>query len=85
MLRHIRFKFEPKTANELHRVSEVRVKDQIKCQKHGITECIFLHSDASCCGTFDSMVGWLFIVLRPSQEYFIYMETSPLPVKGCKI
>jgi hypothetical protein len=30
-------------------------------------------------------VGWLFIVLRPAQEYFAYMETSPLPVKGCKI
>jgi hypothetical protein len=24
--------------------------------------------------------GWLFIVLRPAQEYFTYMETSPLPV-----
>jgi hypothetical protein len=31
------------------------------------------------------MVGWLFIVLRSAQEYFTYMETSPLPVKGCKI
>jgi hypothetical protein len=28
---------------------------------------------------------YLFIVLRPAQEYFTYMETSPLPVKGCKI
>ena len=28
---------------------------------------------------------WLFIVLRPDQEYFTYMETSQLPVKGCKI
>jgi hypothetical protein len=28
-------------------------------------------------------VGWLFIALRPAQEYFtLYMETSPLPVKG---
>jgi hypothetical protein len=31
------------------------------------------------------MIDWLFIVLRPAQEYFTYMETSPLPVKGCKI
>jgi hypothetical protein len=31
------------------------------------------------------LVGWLFIVLRPAQEYFTYKETSPLPVKGCKI
>jgi hypothetical protein len=28
---------------------------------------------------------WLFTVLRPAQEYFTFMETSPLPVKGCKI
>jgi hypothetical protein len=27
----------------------------------------------------------LFIVLRPAQEMFSYMETSPLPVKGCRI
>jgi hypothetical protein len=27
----------------------------------------------------------LFTVLRPAQEFFIYMETSPLPVRGCKI
>jgi hypothetical protein len=29
--------------------------------------------------------GWLFTVLRPAQEYFTYMETSPLSVKSCKI
>jgi hypothetical protein len=28
---------------------------------------------------------WLLTVLRPAQEFFTYMETSPLPVKGCKI
>jgi hypothetical protein len=27
----------------------------------------------------------LFTVLRPIQEFFTRMETSPLPVKGCKI
>jgi hypothetical protein len=26
-----------------------------------------------------------FMVLIPAQEFFTYMETSPLPVKGCKI
>ena len=32
------------------------------------------------------IIDWLTIyVLRPAQEYFTYMETSPLPVKGCKI
>jgi hypothetical protein len=30
------------------------------------------------------MVG-LFTVLRPAQEFFTYMETSSLPVKGCKM
>jgi hypothetical protein len=30
-------------------------------------------------------VHWLFKVLRPAQEYFIYMEMSPLPVKGRNI
>jgi hypothetical protein len=32
----------------------------------------------------EMLVGWLFPVLRPTQECFTYMETSPLPVKGCK-
>ena len=31
------------------------------------------------------LIDWLFTVLRPSQEFFTYMETSPLPVKACKI
>jgi hypothetical protein len=30
------------------------------------------------------LIDWLFTVLRPAQEYFTYMKTSPLPVKGCK-
>jgi type IV secretory pathway TrbD component len=34
---------------------------------------------------FSWLIDWFFTVLRPSQEYFSYMETSPLPVKGCKI
>jgi hypothetical protein len=42
-----------------------------------------------CCALLWSVklcyVGWLFTALRPAQEYFTYMETSPLPVKGCKI
>jgi hypothetical protein len=31
------------------------------------------------------LIDWLFTVLSPAQEFFTYMETSPLPVKGCKI
>jgi hypothetical protein len=31
------------------------------------------------------LIDWLFTVLRSAQEYFTYMETSPMPVKGCKI
>jgi hypothetical protein len=33
----------------------------------------------------ESLIDWLFTVLRPTQEYFTYMETSPLLVKGCEI
>jgi hypothetical protein len=32
----------------------------------------------------DWLIDWLFTVLRPTQEFFTYMETSPLLVKGCK-
>jgi hypothetical protein len=35
--------------------------------------------------SYKRLIDWLFSVLRPAQEYFTYMETSPLPVKGCKI
>jgi hypothetical protein len=32
------------------------------------------------------LVDWLIIyVFRPAQEFLTYTETSPLPVKGCKI
>jgi hypothetical protein len=31
------------------------------------------------------VVDWLFTVLIPAQEFFTYMETLPLPVKGYKI
>jgi hypothetical protein len=31
------------------------------------------------------LIDYLIVVLRPAQEYFTYMETSPLPVKGYKI
>jgi hypothetical protein len=33
----------------------------------------------------EGLIDWLFTVLRPAQEYFTYMEMSPMPVKGCKI
>jgi hypothetical protein len=29
-------------------------------------------------------VDWFFTVLRSAEEFFIYMEMSPLQVKGCK-
>jgi hypothetical protein len=31
------------------------------------------------------LINWLFTILRPAQKFFTFMETSPLPVKGCKI
>jgi hypothetical protein len=36
-------------------------------------------------GLIQVLVGCLLAVLRPAQGYFTYMETSTLPVKGCKI
>jgi hypothetical protein len=32
-----------------------------------------------------NIIDWLCTVLSPAQEIFTYMETSQLPVKGCKI
>jgi hypothetical protein len=29
------------------------------------------------------LIDWLVTDLRLAQEYFTYMETSPLPVKDC--
>jgi hypothetical protein len=34
---------------------------------------------------YKEYIDWLFTVLNPTQEFFTYMETSPLPMKGCKI
>jgi hypothetical protein len=46
------------------------------------SQWFYRYYNTSCCrGDID----WLFTVLRPAQEYFTYMETSPLTVKGCKI
>jgi hypothetical protein len=40
----------------------------------------------SCCTVHvNCSIITLFTVLRPTQEFFTYMETSPLPLKGCKI
>ena len=33
---------------------------------------------------FGWLVGWMYGVYRPTREFFTLMETSPLPVKGCK-
>ena len=58
--------------------------------------CILLHTIAACkklhpratSNVFKYLPYWLidysFIVLHPFQEYFTYVEMSPLPVKGCK-
>jgi hypothetical protein len=35
--------------------------------------------------TWSTLTDWLFTVLRPAQEFFTYMETSPLAVKGFKM
>ena len=33
----------------------------------------------------DVLIDWVFVALRPAQEYFTYMKTSPLPLKWLKI
>jgi hypothetical protein len=35
--------------------------------------------------TKDWLIDWLYDILRPAQQYFTYIETLPLAVKGCKI
>jgi hypothetical protein len=46
----------------------------------------WLDIDFFCFWNFEELIDLLFTVLRPAQEFFhLYMETSPLPVKGCKI
>jgi hypothetical protein len=34
--------------------------------------------------TVSGLFVCLFTVIRLAEEFFTYMETSPLPVKGCK-
>jgi hypothetical protein len=41
-------------------------------------------TELTCDTNLGWLLDWLFTVLRPAQEFFTYMETSPLPVKGCK-
>ena len=37
-----------------------------------------------CAATAKHIVVCFFGVYRPTREFFTHMETSPLPVKGCK-
>jgi hypothetical protein len=56
--------------------------------KQGDVENLFLPGSSQVCVWMyvkGSLIDWLSRVLRPAQELFTYMETSPLPVKGCKI
>jgi hypothetical protein len=48
---------------------------------HSINFLMYVLSD----WLIDWLIDWLFTVLRPAQEFFTLMETSPLPVKGYKL
>jgi hypothetical protein len=50
----------------------------------GITTCPLVMSDQTLVlsAIYKAI---LFTVLRPAEEFFTHIETSPLPVKGCKI
>ena len=39
---------------------------------------------ASCAVLYQSNFVCLFVIFRPTWEFFTHMETSPLPMKGCK-
>ena len=52
----------------LHTATRHSLKSPYSCVKV-ICHCIFVS---------------LIVVLRPTREFFTHMETSPLPVKGCK-
>jgi hypothetical protein len=74
----------------------VTSEDTVSCKPYSI---LFLNKDnlkylsppnennacTMCPRAMVTSVGWLFTVLRPAHEFFTYMETSPLQVKGCKI
>jgi hypothetical protein len=47
-------------------------------------ELVLYRSDLFALKIYSRLIDWLFTILR-SAQFFTYMETSPLPVKGCKI
>jgi hypothetical protein len=55
------------------------------CSRHDVDTILTIHVYLKETYYDNDIYICLFTVLRPSQEYFTYMETSPLPVKGCKI
>jgi hypothetical protein len=59
------------------------------CQIYVRSVCRSFFDDAVCMFVMNPntpiVFGSLYTVLRPAQEFFTYIETSPLPVKGCKI
>jgi hypothetical protein len=76
----------------------LQVRDRViwdRCLNHSATEApnIILNlatgatSILNCYKTQELSIGMIHFLLfvRPAQEFFTYMGTSPLPVKGCKI
>jgi hypothetical protein len=60
------------------------LKSNVKQLKNSGSENFLSHFTQLQNHHFDWLID-LFMVLRSAQEFFIYTETLPLPVKGCKI
>jgi hypothetical protein len=73
---------------EEHQIQQLSIGCRSFPQLHGFSN---IGSPIDIVGFFSGLrlrtntIDWLFTVLRPAQEFFTYMEMSPLPVKGCKI
>jgi hypothetical protein len=56
-------------------VAEPVVYEHVRTQEYNYCPDTYMH-------VYRNIINWLFMVLRPAQEFFTYI---PLPVKGCKI
>ena len=71
---------------EMYKLPEMFVAMLKQCQQNSlfcftIWTCMFIDVCNGC--TFIRFIC-LFGVFRPTREFFTHLETSPLPVKGCK-
>jgi hypothetical protein len=74
----------------LCQISDVRknvlaIYERLHCLELHVSSTLWVHYIICYINSLNWLIDWLFKVLRPVQEYFTYMETSLMPVKGCKI